>query len=232
MNEIRLFVVEDNVILRKGVTGILSPIEGILVSNASTDDAELLDKLEKHKANVVLLTAKFHESESRSLINKIKTILPNTKIIVMQFLTAFEDIFPLLKYGVSGFILKDASVEQVIAMIRRISAGETILLSSRIDSLFAKIVENALEVDPSGIKKAIRMTWHELKIISLLSEGLSNSEIAREVKLSKTKLNSTLHKIMEKLTLHTNLEVVISSKSLKNVVMNNDPERKDDKTKD
>jgi len=225
MNEIKVLIIEDNVILRNGVTGILSPFEDILVSNASTEDPELLGKLEKNNANVVLLAAKFLESESRTLIEKIKSILPDTKIIVMQFLTAFEDIFPLIKCGVNGFILKDASVEQVISMIRRISSGETILLSSRIDSLFARIVENALKVDPSGIKKAIHMTKHELKIIRLLSEGLSNSEIAHEVKLSKTKLNSTLHKIMEKLTLHSNLEVAISSQILKNQVSdkNSDP---------
>lgn len=216
MNEIKVFIIEDNVILRNGVTGILAPFEDILVSNTSTDDPELLGKLVKSNTNVVLLAAKFHESESKTLIEKIKITLPDTKIIVMQFLTAFEDIFPLIKCGVNGFILKDASVEQVISMIRRISAGETLLLSTRIDSLFSKIVENALKIDPSGIKKAIRMTKHELKIIQYLSEGLSLKEIAREVKISKSKLNSTFHKIMEKLTLYSNLEVAISSMNLKN----------------
>ncbi|MDP3682449.1 MAG: response regulator transcription factor, partial [Ignavibacteria bacterium] len=112
-----------------------------------------------------------------------------------------------VKAGANGFILKDASLNDFLVTIRAVADGSTVLPPLLVDSLFSQIVEHAIKEGDITLKEAVQMTKREREVISLLSEGMSNREIGHNIKISTYTVKSHIHNIMEKLALHTRLEL-------------------------
>jgi DNA-binding NarL/FixJ family response regulator len=117
------------------------------------------------------------------------------------------DILQYIKAGANGFILKDASLNDFLITIRTVAEGATVLPPILIDSLFSQIVEHAVREGKPKLKEAVKMTKREREVIILLSEGMSNKEISKKMHISIYTIKSHIHNIMEKLALHTRLEI-------------------------
>jgi DNA-binding NarL/FixJ family response regulator len=137
----------------------------------------------------------------------VKTDFPAAKIIVMDLAPVQADILQYVKAGANGFILKDASLKDLLITIRSVADGSTVLPPLLVNSLFSQIVEHAVSEGKSGLKEVIKMTKRECEVIDLLSEGMSNKEIGQKICISTYTVKSHIHNIMEKLTLHTRLEI-------------------------
>jgi DNA-binding NarL/FixJ family response regulator len=112
-----------------------------------------------------------------------------------------------VKAGANGFILKDASLNEFLITIRTVAEGSTVLPPLLVDSLFSQIVDHAVREGKTKLKEAVRMTAREREVIALLGEGLTNKEIAQKIHVSTYTVKSHIHNIMEKLALHTRLEI-------------------------
>jgi DNA-binding NarL/FixJ family response regulator len=110
--------------------------------------------------------------------------LPATRIIAMDILPEQVDIVEFVKAGGSGFILKSASVEEYVETIRAVARGEKVLPAVLTASLFTQIVESALQSDQGIPENAIQLTQREKEIVHLISEGLSNKEIAARLNIA------------------------------------------------
>ncbi|MEO8231626.1 MAG: response regulator transcription factor [Ignavibacteriota bacterium] len=207
MKKIRLLLIEDNRLLRDGMFSILKPHKDILIIAASGDGKNTLIKIKQLKPNVVLLDLGLRSQNSLHVVEIVKKDFPQAKIIVMDLAPVQADILRYVKAGANGFILKDASLNDLLITIRKVSEGETILPSLLVDSLFSQIVEFAVREGKSKLKDAVRMTKREREVIVLLSEGLSNKEIGQKIHTSTYTVKSHIHNIMEKLALHTRLEI-------------------------
>jgi DNA-binding NarL/FixJ family response regulator len=117
------------------------------------------------------------------------------------------DILQYVKAGANGFILKDASLNEFLITIRTVAEGSTVLPPLLVDSLFSQIVDHAVREGKTKLKEAVRMTSREREVIILLGEGLTNKEIAQKIHVSTYTVKSHIHNIMEKLALHTRLEI-------------------------
>ena len=129
------------------------------------------------------------------------------KIIVMDLAPVQADVLQYVKAGANGFILKDASLNDLLITIRSVAEGSTVLPPLLIDSLFSQIVEHAVREGKPKLKGAVKMTKREREVIGLLGEGMSNKEIGQKMKISTYTVKSHIHNIMEKLALHTRLEI-------------------------
>ena len=130
------------------------------------------------------------------------------------------DILQYVKAGAAGFILKDASLNDLLSTIRTVSKGETVLPPLLVDSLFSQIIDHAIKEGKSKLSVAVKMTKREREVIELLSNGLTNKEIAQKIQVSTFTVKSHVHNIMEKLALHTRLEVAnhaYSAETLKTI---------------
>jgi len=111
-----------------------------------------------------------------------------------------------VREGVSGFVLKDASITDFVAAIRAVAAGKKVFPTSLTQSLLTQIVEDATRkgrVDISDVK----LTTREREIADLISEGLSNKEIAKKISLATDTVKSHVHNILEKLHLRSRVQV-------------------------
>jgi DNA-binding NarL/FixJ family response regulator len=207
MKKIRLLLIEDNRLLRNGILEILQPYKDIVIIAASGDGKNTLAKIKQLKPNVVLLDLGLRSQNSLHVVEIVKGEFPQAKIIVMDLAPVQADILQYVEAGANGFILKDASLNDFLITIRTVNEGATVLPPVLIDSLFSQIIENAVREGKSKLKEAVRMTTREREVIGLLSEGMSNKEIGQKIHVSTYTVKSHIHNIMEKLALHTRLEI-------------------------
>ena len=207
MKKIRLLVIEDNRLLRDGILTILKPYKDIVIVAASGDHNNTLAKIQQLKPNVVLLDLGLRSQNSLHLVEMVKKEFPEAKIIVMDLAQVQADFLQYVKAGANGFILKDASLNDLLITIRSVAKGSTILPPLLIDSLFSQIVEHAVREGKPKLKDAVKMTKREREVIGFLSDGMSNKEIGQKMRISTYTVKSHIHNIMEKLALHTRLEI-------------------------
>ena len=207
MRKIRLLLIEDNRLLRDGLFSILKSHKDIDIIAASGDGKRTLAKIKQLKPNIVLLDLGLRSQNSLRVVEVVKQDFPLAKIIVMDLAPVQADILQYVKAGANGFILKDASLNDFLITIRSVSEGATILPPLLIDSLFSQIVDHAVREGKTKLREAVRMTQREREVITLLSEGMSNKEIAHRIHISTYTVKSHIHNIMEKLALHTRLEI-------------------------
>ncbi len=126
----------------------------------------------------------------------------------MDLVPAHAEVAEFVRAGVAGFILKDASLHDFLHTIRAVSQGTKVLPPLMTSSLFSQIVEHALQGGQvNKLISAIKMTSREQDVIHNIAAGKSNKEIASELNIAVYTVKSHVHNILEKLALHTRLEL-------------------------
>jgi len=160
------------------------------------------------KPDIVLLDLGLYSQNSLAIVKQIKKGDQEIKIIIMDLAPVQKDVLDFVQAGVSGFILKDANIEDFYSTIRSVAKGDKILPPNLANSLFSQIVEHALsEISPSLIIESVCMTKRERQVVELIADGLTNKEIAQKLHLSTYTVKSHVHNILEKLSLHTRVQV-------------------------
>jgi DNA-binding NarL/FixJ family response regulator len=207
MKKIKLLLIEDNRLLRDGILEILKPHKDIVVIAGSGDGKNTYLKVQKLKPNIILLDLGLRSQNSLHVVEIIKKDFPEAKIIIMDLAPVQADILQYVKAGANGFILKDASLNDFLIAIRSVAEGSTVLPPLLVDSLFSQIVDHAVREGKTKLKKAVLLTKREKEVIALLSDGMSNKEIGQKMHISTYTVKSHIHNIMEKLALHSRLEI-------------------------
>ena len=208
MKKIAILVIEDNRLLRDGIASILKKQPDMHVVATFGNGENILLMMEKHKPNLVLLDLGLRNQNSMQVVLLLKKHFPDTKIIVMDLIPLQTDVFEFVQAGVSGFILKDASIAEFLKTIRAVYQGKQILPPHLTGSLFSQIVEHAVNgAKPSAIAESVRMTKREKQVIELIADGSTNKEIAQILHLSTYTVKSHVHNILEKLALNTRVQI-------------------------
>lgn len=208
---IALVLIDDNRLLREGITAMIhsQPDFEVLVASADVDEA--IKKVREAKPNVVLLDFGLADHDSLSLTVMVHREVPEARVIVMGLLPVQEDVAAFVRAGASGFIMKDASFEDFFATIRAVAGGAEVLPRELTNSLFSEIVRNVAPVERAQVREAVQLTKRELQVIDLLGEGLSNKEIAARLIIAIHTVKSHVHNVLEKLALRSRLEVAAFS---------------------
>jgi len=204
MKRIRILLVEGNRLLREGLSAMLNEEPDITVVAAGAN-GDLIRKSRTRKVDIVLLGLGLRHQKSLGLITLVKRVTPKARIIVMDLAPVTPELVDLVKAGVSGFVLMDATFDDFLETIRSVASGGKVLPQSLTDSLFIQLVERA----PRNMRsfKPVKMTTREREVVGLIAEGLSNKEIAARLNLAVDTVKSHVHNILDKLALHTRLEI-------------------------
>jgi DNA-binding NarL/FixJ family response regulator len=167
----------------------------------------ILPKAIQTKPHLILIDAGLKYFKEPSVVESIKKNIPEAKLIEMGLLPLQADIVEFVEAGASGFILKNATVKEFLSTIRSVAKGEKVLPPLLTGSLFSHVAELALKKGKGKLTNAVRMTKREREIIALIADGLSNKEIAHQLNIATHTVKSHVHNIMEKLALHTRLQI-------------------------
>ena len=205
--KIKLLVIEDNRILRDGMIKMFKPYKDIEILISTGNKENTILKIHKLKPDVILLDLGLRSQNSLRMVEIVKKEFSEAKVIVMDLVPVQGDILQFVKAGANGFILKDASLEEFLDTIRSVASGEKILPNHLTHSLFSQIIEFAIKKGGTNLIDSVRMTKREKEVIDLISDGLTNKEISVILNISTFTVKSHVHNILEKLALHSRLEV-------------------------
>jgi DNA-binding NarL/FixJ family response regulator len=208
MDKIRVLLIEDNRLLREGIAAMLID-NGDFEVVARSDDGDALRELkDAGKApDVVLLDLGLEKANSLKLMAQLRDELPNARVIAMDILPEQVDMMEFVQAGGSGFILKSASVDDYVKTIKSVAEGINVLPTVLTTSLFTQIVESALKSGEGLPDDAIKLTQREREIVDLISQGMSNKEIAIRLHIATYTVKSHVHNILEKLALSSRLQI-------------------------
>lgn len=202
---ISVVLIEDNRLVREGMTALLNQTEDFKVLAAESSVGFAL--LRKVQPDVILLNAGLWNDDSLNVEETVVKEDPKAKVIIMDLLPVHEDIVKFVNAGVSGFILKNATAEDLVSAIRSVVGGADVLPPEMTSTLFSQISKEALVRGRAVSMESVRMTPREREVIGLIGEGLSNKEIAGRLNISTYTVKSHVRTVMEKLALHTRLQI-------------------------
>lgn len=207
--KIRILIIEDNRVLREGIAAMLNNQADMLVTATTGSGYDALLKASQTRPHVILLDVGLKTLKESSIVETIRKRVPDTHVIGMGLVPMQSDIVEFVEAGASGFILKEASLADFLGTIRAVAQGEKILPMPMTGSLFTHIIELALKKKKGKAANVVRMTRREQEVIAQIAEGKSNKEIARTLNIATHTVKSHVHNIMEKLALHSRLQIAM-----------------------
>ena len=196
MSKIRVLLIEDNRLLREGITKMLNA-EADMKVISSSGNGDALEKAKKLAPDVVLLDLGLKNQNSLTVVGLIKKQFPETHVVVMDLVPAHAEVVEFVRAGVAGFILKDATLHDFLHTIRSVAKGAKILPPPMTGSLFSQIVEHALQGGKMDkLMSAVKMTSREQDVIGHIAAGKSNKEIASELNIAVYTVKSHVHNIL------------------------------------
>lgn len=207
MPKIRILIIEDNRVLRDGLTVMLNGQPDMHVVATIGSGNNVLEKASDTKPHVILLDVGLKNFNELSVVESVRKNIPDAKVIGMGFIPTQSDIVEFVAAGASGFILKSALVKDFLSSVRSVARGEKVLPPSLTDSLFSHVASLTVAKRKGSPSQAVRMTTREREIIVLIADGLSNKEIAQRLNIATHTVKSHVHNVMEKLALHTRLQL-------------------------
>jgi len=202
---IQIAIIEDNRLVRDGLTLKLNEQEGFEVTHSAAMGC--IDALGEAAPRVLLLDAGLEGEDSRELAERVRDSLPETRVIVMDLLPIHEELVEFVTAGVAGFVLKDATLEELLATIRSVAEGRTVLPPEMAATLFSQIVGEAILRGPDAVGQATELTPRERKVVGLIGDGMSNKAIATSLGISPHTVKSHVRNVMDKLALHSRLQI-------------------------
>lgn len=229
---LRLLIVDDQSLIRRGLSMILAAEPGIQVVGQAEDGLDAIDQAKALKPDVVLMDLQMPKASGVVATREVTSTLPDTKVVV---LTTYDDddlVFEAIRAGAHAYLLKDASETEVLETIRAVQRGESRLSPS----IARKVMQQfrAFSTAEGDIKKevpaAVGSDWQprgsapkaagspdmqeplsqkELRILDLLAQGMSNKQIAATVFLAEGTVKNYLTRIMDKLHAANRLELAV-----------------------
>lgn len=215
IDPIRILIIDDNLMLREGIKALLNKQPEYSVV-AAYDAAENLEtEIRANDIDIVLLDLGLRSHNSMAAVKRFKKQAPLVKVIVMGLFPTHAEILDFVRAGVDGFLLKDVTIQDMYSTIHSVMNGDKILPAFLTDSLFNQIVEQSVAElqDPKKLAGALRMTRREKEVIALIGDGLTNKEIGKRLHISDFTVKSHVHNILEKLTLHSRVQIATFSLS-------------------
>ncbi|HEX2896588.1 MAG TPA: response regulator transcription factor [candidate division Zixibacteria bacterium] len=208
MSKIRVLLIEDNRLLREGIAAMLNDQPDIRALSSAGSNGDTIKKAARQRPHVVLLDIGLKNQSSLKLAEQIKKKLPKTELVVIDLIPTHHDVMEFVKAGISGFIKKDALVDDMLKTIRKVAKGKKVLPAPSDSPLFSKVVELAIKNGTTNrLVAAVKMSKREQNVITLLSQGHNHKDIASKLKLTIISVKGHVQSVYEKLALYSRLEL-------------------------
>jgi DNA-binding NarL/FixJ family response regulator len=211
---LRLLIVDDQPLIRRGLAMMLATETGITVVGQAADGQEAIDQALASTPDVVVMDLQMPRISGVVATREITTRLPRTRVVVLTTYDDDELVFEAIRAGAHAYLLKDASEQEVLGTIRAVHRGE-----SHLSPAIARKVMEQLRTLPEPVRTAPvpqpasepaePLTDKEARILDLIAQGRSNKQIAATVFLAEGTVKNYVSRIMEKLHAESRIELAM-----------------------
>jgi len=199
--KVRLLVVDDHPLFRQGVRIFLDSAPEIEVAGEAKDGPEALAFLESSEVDLVLLDLQMPGQSGIEVTAEIKSRWPGSRVLILTSFNSRDMIYPALKAGASGYILKDAPPPDLLAAIKAIAAGGRYLGE--------EVASELLNAPAGAVRSPGSLTPRELDVLRLIAQGLDNKDIAGQLYLSEKTVKTHVASILQKLDVKSRTQAAL-----------------------
>lgn len=208
---IKVLIADDQELIRQSLQIVLDSKPDIEVSDVAADGQEVIRCIRKQKPDVILMDIRMPKMDGVQCTKIIKENYPEIKIIILTTFDDDEYVYNALKFGASGYLLKEVSMDELENAIKTVYRGQAMInpdIATKVLKLFSRMAKADYTI-PVGDKGVEELTKTEWKIISQVATGATNKEIAEALSLSDGTVRNYLSTILGKLDLRDRTQLAI-----------------------
>lgn len=201
---IRILIVDDHIVVRKGIRALLATESGMDVIGEAENGSQAVEMYDELTPDLLLLDLLMPKMTGIQAIKKIREKHPDAKILVLTSFAADDQVFPAIKAGALGYLLKDTDPEDLVNAINQVYQGESFLSPAIARKVLEEVFQSSgkpLSPDP--------LTKREIEVLQVLAKGKSNRDIASILSISETTVRTHVSNILSKLHLASRTEAAL-----------------------
>lgn len=204
MAKIRILIVDDHPVVRKGMRAMLETEPDLEVVGEGKNGVEAVDLFRQTHPDVLLLDLVMPQMDGIEAIQQIRAADPGARILVLTSFTSNDKVFAAIKAGAAGYMLKDSDPDDLLRAIHQVHRGESSLHPAIAHKLLAEMAH------PAEAKSATEaLTEREKEVLTYLAQGLSNNQIAEKMVVSRATVHTHVNRILSKLQLDSRTQAAL-----------------------
>jgi len=204
-DRIRVFITDDHAIVRNGIRAVLATESDMEVVGEADNGRKAVMLVTQLRPDVVLMDLVMPEMDGIEAIERITAANPDARVLVLTSFAAYDKVFPAIKAGAMGYLLKESGADELLDAIRRVHRGETSLHPAIARMLLSEVSRPNLRQPPTDEP----LTERELEVLKLIARGESNREIGADLVISEATVRTHVSNILGKLHLASRTQAAL-----------------------
>ncbi|MFF0767592.1 response regulator [Nonomuraea wenchangensis] len=207
---IKVLVVDDDAMVRAGLSMILGGVDDIAIVGEAADGAEVPPLVAEHRPDVVLMDIRMPAVDGLTATEALRATAAPPEVVVLTTFHADAQVLRALRAGAAGFLLKDIAPADLVQAIRKVAAGEPILSPAVTRQLITHVSDGGAGERTARARRLLaRLSEREREVAMAVGKGRSNAEIARELYMSVPTVKAHVSRILTKLALNNRVQVAL-----------------------
>ncbi|GLW47639.1 DNA-binding response regulator [Streptomyces sp. NBRC 14336] len=210
MTAIRLLLVDDDPLVRAGLSLMMGGADDIEIVGEATDGAEVEELVERFRPDVVLMDIRMPSVDGLTATERLRGRPDAPQVVVLTTFHADEQVLRALRAGAAGFVLKDTPPAEIVAAVRRVAAGDPVLSPTVTRQLMEHAAGGAADTRRARAReRAAALNDREREVAVAVGRGLSNAEIASELYMTVATVKTHVSRILTKLDLNNRVQIAL-----------------------
>jgi two-component system, NarL family, nitrate/nitrite response regulator NarL len=197
-NRIKLLLVDDHPVVRRGISSCLARQDRLMIVGEAADGVEAVRKARELSPDIILMDIDMPHMDGLAVTEVLRKEMPNIKVLILSMHSATDYVLRIIQSGARGYVLKQASPEELVKAIETVDAGESFFSPD-----VARVALNQFVRGPGEGPTPAHLTNREREVLVQIAEGLSNKEIASHLGVGVRTVETHRERIMRKLNIHS-----------------------------
>jgi DNA-binding NarL/FixJ family response regulator len=208
---IRVLIVDDDALVRAGLTTMLRAAPGIEVVGEATDGSEVLGALDRHRADVILMDLRMPKLDGLSALELVRAQPQSPAVLVLTTFDTDDHVLRALRHGAAGFLVKDTPPTEIVRAIELVAAGESMLSPTVTRRLIDRLSydQDAQRRHAEATTRLAALAPRERQIAAAIAQGKSNAQIAGDLHLSISTVKNHVSAMLAKLVLDNRVQIAL-----------------------